>query len=205
MTRPGAGPDNISTNKVVMQYSFNGTNWNIISTQEDRVEIDITNKQRVYFKNLGTSLQYKYYDSNYNSDVWGFKGFYFYSDNSDNTFKVGGPLSSLAVMGDYSYSNLFSRDRKLTDASELILPEDTAEGCYEQMFQECISLVNAPALPATTLANKCYSSMFYGCTNLVNAPELPATTLAEDCYNAMFYGCTSLVNIPSILPVTTLA
>ena len=34
--------------------------------------------------------------------------------------------------------------------------------------------------------------MFYGCTSLVEAPELPATTLAERCYSDMFYGCTSL-------------
>ena len=60
------------------------------------------------------------------------------------------------------------------------------------MFNRCTSLVNAPELPATSLANGCYNSMFYGCTSLVNAPELPATSLANDCYNGMFYGCTSL-------------
>ena len=37
--------------------------------------------------------------------------------------------------------------------------------------------------------------MFEGCTSLVNAPELPATTLARGCYDLMFKGCTSLTSI----------
>ena len=34
------------------------------------------------------------------------------------------------------------------------------------MFISCTSLVIAPALPATTLADKCYSYMFEGCTKI---------------------------------------
>ena len=34
--------------------------------------------------------------------------------------------------------------------------------------------------------------MFGGCTSLVKAPTLPATTLADSCYGDMFYGCTKL-------------
>ena len=37
--------------------------------------------------------------------------------------------------------------------------------------------------------------MFRNCSSLVNAPELPATTLAAQCYQNMFYGCTSLKTI----------
>jgi hypothetical protein len=62
------------------------------------------------------------------------------------------------------------------------------------MFKGCTSLINAPELPATTLATKsnCYYSMFEGCTSLVAAPELPATTLATFCYRSMFSGCSNL-------------
>ena len=85
------------------------------------------------------------------------------------------------------------------------LPATTlANYCYSNMFQGCTSLTQAPALPATTLAIYCYSSMFQGCTSLTQAPALPATTLAERCYNSMFQGCTSLTQAPS-LPATTLA
>lgn len=34
--------------------------------------------------------------------------------------------------------------------------------------------------------------MFSGCTSLVNAPELPATTLAEYCYSDIFSRCTQI-------------
>ena len=69
------------------------------------------------------------------------------------------------------------------------------------MFSGCTSLVAAPALPATTLAQSCYRSMFTGCASLVNAPALPATTLANSCYDSMFAGCSSLTDSP-VLPAT---
>ena len=72
------------------------------------------------------------------------------------------------------------------------------------MFQECTGLTQAPALPATTLADNCYASMFQGCTGLTQAPALPATTLMMSCYASMFRGCTGLTQAPD-LPATTLA
>jgi hypothetical protein len=77
------------------------------------------------------------------------------------------------------------------------------DGCYAYMFEGCSSLVTAPELPATTLAESCYYGMFQNCSSLVTAPELPATTLAESCYYSMFYGCSSLVTAPA-LPATAL-
>ena len=85
------------------------------------------------------------------------------------------------------------------------LPATTlAEYCYDGMFYGCTGLTQAPALPATTLATECYFHMFYGCTGLTQAPALPATTLATECYSYMFYGCTGLTQAPA-LPATTLA
>ena len=72
---------------------------------------------------------------------------------------------------------------------------DVPEYCYYRMFKSCTSLTQAPALPATTLADSCYYYMFKGCTSLTQAPALPATTLASSCYKNMFYDCTSLNNI----------
>ena len=79
-----------------------------------------------------------------------------------------------------------------------------ASNCYKYMFQGCTSLIQAPALPATTLAGSCYYKMFQGCTSLTQAPSLPATILATYCYSYMFYGCTGLTQAPA-LPATTLA
>ncbi len=65
--------------------------------------------------------------------------------------------------------------------------------CFANLFKNWTKLTNAPALPATTLADSCYYSMFSGCTGLTQAPELPATTLAASCYYQMFQGCTGIM------------
>ena len=72
------------------------------------------------------------------------------------------------------------------------------------MFGYCSSLLTAPVLPATTLAQSCYKNMFYYCSSLLTPPQLPATTLAKSCYEGMFNGCSSLNVLPE-LPATTLA
>ena len=101
------------------------------------------------------------------------------------------------------YNNMFNGCSSLTQAPEL--PATTlANSCYGNMFNGCSSLTTAPELPATTLANSCYKYMFRYCSSLTSAPELPATTLAPYCYQSMFRDCTSLTTAPR-LPATTLA
>ena len=106
-------------------------------------------------------------------------------------------------MADYCYYSMFHNCASLIQAPAL--PATTlANNCYNGMFKGCTSLTQAPALPATTLANSCYYEMFQGCTSLTEAPALPATTLADNCYRWMFSGCASLTQAPA-LPATTLA
>ena len=115
------------------------------------------------------------------------------------------PLVKPIALEDYSYfaRGLFYNCTSLIQAPEL--PATTlANYCYSFMFYGCTSLTQAPELPATTLANYCYANMFQNCTSLTKAPVLPSTTLANNCYQYMFYGCTSLTNAP-VLPSTTLA
>ena len=107
------------------------------------------------------------------------------------------------TMTDYCYYRMFDDCTSLTQAPAL--PATMLAGdCYSGMFASCTALTQAPALPATTLANDCYFSMFRDCTSLIQAPALPATTLVTNCYSQMFYGCTSLAQAPA-LPATTLA
>lgn len=101
---------------------------------------------------------------------------------------------------EYEFNNLFENCKSLVISPKLPAMTLTTD-CYSSMFYGCTSLVKAPELPATTLKFHCYAYMFSGCTSLVNAPELPATALAERCYWSMFYGCTSLVKAPD-LPAT---
>ena len=107
------------------------------------------------------------------------------------------------VLQENAFIAMFRGCTSLVQAPEL--PSTTlANYCYNAMYYGCTSLVQVPELPATSMANSCYSSMFRGCTSLVQAPALPATSLANSCYNAMFRGCTSLVQVPE-LPAITLA
>ena len=50
-----------------------------------------------------------------------------------------------------------------------------AFGCYQQMFDGCISLTEAPELPAETLAQQCYAFMFRNCTKLSKVTCLAKT------------------------------
>jgi hypothetical protein len=64
------------------------------------------------------------------------------------------------------------------------------------LFKDCITLNSAEYLKLQNiLVPHCYESMFSGCTLLKQAPALPATTLAESCYESMFEGCTSLIKM----------
>ena len=107
------------------------------------------------------------------------------------------------TMANYCYSHMFQDCINLTQAPAL--PATTlATGCYVGMFRNCTNLTQAPALPATTLVSSCYAYMFQDCTNLTQAPALPATTLAAQCYASMFRDCTNLTQAPA-LPATMLA
>lgn len=81
----------------------------------------------------------------------------------------------------------------------------TYVGMFERMFAGCISLTEAPALPALTVYESSYAGMFAGCTSLINAPTLLGTgTANKNAYKNMFAGCTSLTGIPTILQYTIL-
>ena len=111
-------------------------------------------------------------------------------------------VNKYASTEEYCYCAIFKGCKSLVQAPAL--PATTlAPSCYSGMFWNCTSLTQAPELPATKLVNSCYSTMFIRCTSLTQAPELPATTLAEYCYSRMFQGCTSLTRAPE-LPATKL-
>lgn len=97
-----------------------------------------------------------------------------------------------------SLRNLFSGCTALYSAEYLIMPTNTAPGCYYNLFKDCTNLVTAPELLGRELNNACYAYMFTNCSSLEKAPDLPATTLTQDCYYHMFENCTSLVKGPTI-------
>ena len=188
-----------------LQYSKDKETWTTITLSGTNT-IPINSGERVYFRNDNGFFNWYESDSGLNTD-------YFYTQfTCTNPHKVGGNINSLLNYKDknvtitpYCFYELFDGNKKLTDASELILPKTTlASDCYSSMFRGCTALTSTPKLPATTLVEGCYRSMFWGCTSLTTAPTLPATTLAESCYDSMFQNCTSLTTAPT-LPATTLA
>ena len=199
--------ENVGDVKVSVQYNTKNTNIRIskdYKTWNDYTtgdSITLDPTDRVYIK------------SDHVADIFGTPRFIFNGDGA--RLRARGNIASLIYGTDdayvnkytsatkYCYNALFKNCTSLIQAPEL--PATTlAEWCYTEMFRGCTGLTQAPALPATTLVRYCYYHMFYGCTSLNQAPELPATTLFNDCYNAMFYGCTSLTQAPE-LPATTLA
>ena len=109
---------------------------------------------------------------------------------------------STTIPSNYCFASLFSDCVSLTEAPEL--PATTLRySCYKSMFSGCVILEKAPELPAMELENDCYKMMFQGCTGLKQAPDLPATKLGNNCYEMMFDGCTSLTQAPA-LPATKL-
>ena len=73
--------------------------------------------------------------------------------------KMAGSLTPefAASTANYKLASFFEGSTGLKDASRLDLGDIVlANSCYSNMFRGCKSLTQAPALPATTLADSCY-------------------------------------------------
>ena len=189
-----------------MQYSVNGGTKISISSTENPQTITVEAGDKVEFYGNGTSItRYGVASGIYTTIAGGTADVKVYG-NIMSLVDEAGFATATTLPAENTFSNLFSSNTALTDASGLLLPAPTmTQSCYEGMFHSCSSLTAAPALPATTLAQSCYCAMFWECTNLKTAPALPAKTLAEACYMSMFWECTSLTAAPAELPATELA
>ena len=71
--------------------------------------------------------------------------------------------------------------------------------CYAGMFKDCNMMEwkdgEPTQLPARYLEEGCYQQMFQGCENIFEAPQLPAQKLANSCYYEMFDGCVNLEDV----------
>ena len=179
--------------------------WSYVGqTGRSNISATIPANGKLYFKSVTDSWCDQQYSGNYfnfieisgNCNVGGNIMSLLYGDNFTG--------SVFTAQNEYAFYSLFANNSTIISAQNLEFPSNTVIQCYQYMFTGCTSLAEAPALPATTLANYCYDFMFYRCRALTTAPALPATTLANGCYRDMFAGCTSLTAAPE-LPVTTLA
>ena len=172
---------------------------------DDWVEIESTLTGVSIPVEAGDVLKFKGVSWN-NSDANPTSQYSFFSSSSGCSFNASGSVMSLIPSGRLLYTTLACLFKNCVGL--LTAPELPATSlwryCYFGMFDGCTGLISSPVLPATTLEKNCYQQMFQRCTGLTSAPELPATTLAESCYYYMFAGCTSLTSAPE-LPATMLA
>lgn len=166
--------DNIKYWDGTLEYSTDTTTWN---TWDGTTKLNSSADGKLYMRGTGNTYITGMY-ANMNKGIWVLTG------------------SNISCKG--NIENLL--DYKTVENGGHPTMETY---CYSYMFYNCTSLIEAPALPATTLTTYCYGYMFYNCTSLTTAPVLPATTLANFCYYSMFYGCTSLTTLPA-LPATTM-
>ena len=187
-----------------LDYSMDGKSWNTYIDPDSADEtlhkgkiINLNKDETVYFRATLGNVQE-------NPNLNGFFDSYTYMYHQfvmEGSIKADGNIQFLLEntgtkmdVPEYCYYSIFQNCTSLTQAPAL--PATTlASSCYFNMFYLCTSLTKAPALPATTLFYQCYSNMFQGCTSLTQAPALPATELANYCYLCMFYDCTNLNNI----------
>lgn len=183
-----------------IEWSFNKTNWtSVTSTTSGNMLATLHTGFKLYLR--GTVPGYNDY-YNYLVTTKSVKAYGNILSIVDGSNFITNPSSTT----DHSVHYLFYNCTHLTDASNIILPNDVTFNGYESMFEGCTSLTAAPALPATYLylSSSCYQNMFKGCTSLTTAPALPATALSSSCYKGMFEGCTSLATAPA-LPALGLA
>lgn len=178
-----------TTSAKTISYSVNsGLTWSSITSTSAGVPITVSAGEKILVK--GTNAAYSKDKSNYS----GFEGGTAKYDIEGNIMSlIGGDefTGVTAFTKNFAFCSLFKLSNAVS-AKNMILPVLTLrEASYRAMFSKAPYLIEAPALPATTLAKDCYWYMFEECP-ITEAPELPATTLAQGCYGYMFTKCGSL-------------
>lgn len=164
-----------------IQYKKNDGEWTSITSNTGNTKpyVNVVAGDKVEFK--GTNI--KYHTGAYNR----FAG--------SATFKAYGNILSL-IYGDnflgetelptsatssYNFDSLFWKNTGITDASNIIMPQNTRNSCYNRMFEDCSNLEKAPTLPASQLEPYAYKYMFTNCGKLSHVKCLAITISAKDC------------------------
>ena len=189
------------TGAKTISYSLdNGNTWSAITATAQGVPITVSAGDRVLLK--GTESRYC------NGDKTNYSGFDDSNTSGSSTagtarYNIEGNIMSLLYGDNFSgqtvlpsawtFTQLFKYSNAVS-AKNLILPAtELKECCYRAMFSWATKLIEAPELPALTLAKDCYWYMFekVAITSIV----LPATTLVQGCYGNMFISATSVNHI----------
>lgn len=165
-----------------IQYRKNDGEWTSITsnTGASKPYVNVVSGDKVEFK--GTNIKY-HPSTSYNRFV------------GSATFKAYGNILSL-IYGDNflgetelpsgttsqnNFNSLFWTNTGITDASNIIMPQNTKNSCYYRMFEDCTNLEKAPTLPASQLEPFAYKYMFTNCHKLSYIKCLASNISAADC------------------------
>lgn len=206
-----------STSDTVKRFSGTSANVNAYAHFSGSGAVDVSGEITTLIKQSGGNVSIGYaYDFNclfegmtslrHAADLQlpstSLNNYCYYRMFSGCTNLLNSPELPATSSAQYCYSEMFYGCTSLIYAPTALPFNSQDEGSCEGMFQDCVNLITAPELPATTLALYCYNRMFQGCSKLSSAPELPAEELDEGCYRHMFEG-TAITSMPS-LPAKTL-
>lgn len=174
---------------VSLQTSLNGGVWQTYTTG-NTITLNVGDELRWRATTYNTS-----FSSGANS---------YYQYNCTGTIEVGGNAMSLIDstchskrLGQYAFKRLFYQCNAITSAPSIEC-EIWGDNCCEEMFRECVNLVDCGNLRISAknqILTTCFSSMFRDCTSIVTTPEVVLTDSAlYFCCGSMFSGCTSLTD-----------
>ena len=134
-------------------YSINNGEWTKRSTTQ-YINLKTGDKVRVKHSQTGTTAQAYgwFWNNTIKFNVYGNVESMFYGDNFEGHNEA------------YRIAALFRDSTGLIDASNLIMPTNTAD--YQEMFKGCRNLTCSPVLPAATLVTRAYADMFGNCSKL---------------------------------------
>lgn len=170
------------TDSRTIQYKKNDGEWTSITSNTGNTKpyVNVVAGDKVEFK--GTNIKY-HIGGTYNRFV------------GSATFKAYGNILSL-IYGDNflgetelpstatsssNFDSLFWTNTGITDASNIIMPQNTRNSCYNRMFEDCSNLEKAPTLPASQLEPYAYQYMFANCGKLSHVKCLAITISATNC------------------------
>ena len=189
-----------SANYQYVEYSVDGgENWvktvNADSTLVVVTTPSIDNGGTVLWRGIGTSMSVN--TGNFAAD-----GSCVFSSSGE--FDVSGHICSLLYgsssssynelpSGQSTFFGLFNNAKKLINAKDLKLPNNTRYYAYKRFMSGCSGLLTAPVFPADNAVEQSYNSTFYNCTSLTESPYLRATG-GSGIYicQQMFYGCRNM-------------
>lgn len=209
---------------VNLEYSTDGTTWNVWSESNNVRTYTIPANGKVYlrgdntaFGNTQNTTDYYNFSSSGNINASG--DLMTIIDKTGQTKTAGDaafrqlfrnwtylitpPSISATTVGNLSMASTFENCRGITTAPQMTISSMTGTFCCYDMFKDCRALTDASNvhLNATLITESSYKEMFNECRVLVTPPVFTSSGLSvlNDAMFKMFYDCFALVVAPSLI------